>query len=196
MIGDRIKELREARMLTQAQMSEQTGININTLASYERNIREPRIDVITKLCNFFGVSADYLIDLSPYQNIAHSEGIDKAFEKLPSSVRKQCVEVQLALLKVADAFRWAGESEPVFPELLHYLIDDLKQCIEAYLRQLDYNTPETNWETDPNYFADLFIYDRAKLFKNVSAVTDLIYRRGNIEADTLLRNKPKATEWE
>lgn len=196
MIGDKIKELREARMLTQAQMSEQTGININTLASYERNIREPRIEVITQLCNFFGVSADYLMDISPYQNVAHSESVDKAFDKLPANMRKQCVEIQLALIKAADAIRWAGENEPIFSELLQYLIDDLQQCIGAYLRQLDYNTPETNWETAPNYFVDLFIHDRVQLFKNVSAVTDLIYQRRNIGTNALLRHKSKTADWQ
>lgn len=69
MIGDSIKKLREKRGLTQEQIAADPdfGINANTLASYERNGREPRIDTIVKIAKYFGVSADYLIGLSDYE---------------------------------------------------------------------------------------------------------------------------------
>lgn len=69
MIGDNIKRLREKRNLTQEQLSADPnfGINANTLASYERNGREPRIDTIIKIAKYFGVSADYLVGLSNYE---------------------------------------------------------------------------------------------------------------------------------
>ncbi len=74
MIGDRIKELREKRGLTQKQLSEDPylNLNINTLASYERNLREPKIDMIVKLAHYFGVTTDYLLGVSEHKSDENS----------------------------------------------------------------------------------------------------------------------------
>lgn len=92
MIGDRIKELREKRGLTQKQLSEDPylNLNINTLASYERNLREPKIDMIVKLAHYFGVTTDYLLGVSEHksdENSAISKQIplsDKSIDFLKS----------------------------------------------------------------------------------------------------------------
>ena len=92
MIGDRIKELREKRGLTQKQLSEDPylNLNINTLASYERNLREPKIDMIVKLAHYFGVTTAYLLGVSEHksdENSAISKQIplsDKSIDFLKS----------------------------------------------------------------------------------------------------------------
>lgn len=78
MIGDRIKELREKQGLTQKQLSEDPclDLNINTLASYERNLREPKIDMIIRLARYFGVTTDYLLGASEYET-ADNDSISK-----------------------------------------------------------------------------------------------------------------------
>lgn len=69
MIGDSIKKLRERLGLTQEQIAADPnfGINASTLASYERNIREPKVDKIIKMAKYFGVTTDYLIGVSAYE---------------------------------------------------------------------------------------------------------------------------------
>jgi len=59
----RIRELREDRGLTQAQLAKEIGYSPNTLSQYETGVFEPNIDTIKKLCEFFGVTADYLLDM-------------------------------------------------------------------------------------------------------------------------------------
>ena len=51
MIGDKIKLLREARGLTQQQISQDPdfGIKQGTLSAYERNAREPNVETIRLL---------------------------------------------------------------------------------------------------------------------------------------------------
>jgi transcriptional regulator with XRE-family HTH domain len=68
LIGYKIKQLREAAGLTQSELSEKTGINVNTLATYERETREPNIDKICLFAEFFNVSTDYLLGRTPFQN--------------------------------------------------------------------------------------------------------------------------------
>lgn len=191
MIGDRIKALRESRWLTQAQMSEKTGININTLASYERNIREPRIEVITQLCSFFDVSSDYLLGLTAYPNTTQCAATDTLFSSLPIEMRTKISEIQIALLKSADTFSGASGQVSVIGALFDYLSDDLQKCIDAYIRLVESNTPETNWQTSPDFFVDQFLFDRAQLSQNISGVINCIYQRGNIGADEILKNRSK-----
>lgn len=193
MIGDRIKELREARLLTQAQMAEKTGININTLASYERNIREPRIEVITQLCNFFEVSSDYLLGLTPYPNTDQCAAIDKIFSTLPTEIRAKFLETQIFFLRAADTFKWASGQVPVVGDLFYYLSDDLQKCINAYIRLVEDNTPETNWQTSPYFFVNQFLIERAQMSQNVSGVINCIYQRGSIGADEILKNRGRVS---
>lgn len=73
MIGDKIKLLREARGLTQQQISQDPdfGIKQGTLSAYERNAREPNVETIRKIAEYFGVTADYLIGISEHKTAEH-----------------------------------------------------------------------------------------------------------------------------
>jgi len=57
----RLRELRKGRGLTQKRLAEIMGLNINTIAQYERGNREPKFDTLCKLADFFDVSLDYLL---------------------------------------------------------------------------------------------------------------------------------------
>lgn len=63
MIMLRIKELREEKNLSQEQVAKEIGINFRTIGNYECGRREPSIDIIEKLCIYFGVSAGYLLGI-------------------------------------------------------------------------------------------------------------------------------------
>lgn len=69
MIGDKIKLLREAKGLTQQQIAQDPafGIKQGTLSAYERNAREPNIETIRRIAEYFGVTSDHLIGISEHQ---------------------------------------------------------------------------------------------------------------------------------
>lgn len=69
MIGDTLKKLRVRAGLTQEQIAADPdfGVNANTLASYEKNVREPKLSTLVKLAQYFGVTTDYLLGLSEYE---------------------------------------------------------------------------------------------------------------------------------
>ncbi len=56
----RLKELREKHLLTQEQLADKIATNKQTLSRYEKNQREPGINIVTKIADFFEVSVDYL----------------------------------------------------------------------------------------------------------------------------------------
>lgn len=60
----RIKELRKEKGLTQKQLANMVGKSETGLASWEQGLAEPSINDIIKLCEIFGVTADYLIGIS------------------------------------------------------------------------------------------------------------------------------------
>lgn len=62
MFDDRLKNLRIARGLSQAQVAEDLGIPQKTYCNYERNQREPNSTTLIKLGVYFGVTLDYLLD--------------------------------------------------------------------------------------------------------------------------------------
>ncbi|MCL2861604.1 MAG: helix-turn-helix domain-containing protein [Firmicutes bacterium] len=59
----RIKELREEKNLSQEQLGKEIGFKPNTISNWERGTRDPDIDTIKKLCQFFDVTAGYLLGL-------------------------------------------------------------------------------------------------------------------------------------
>lgn len=58
----RIKMLREAKKITQMQLSMDLSISQNTLSRYETGTREADYDTLIKLANYFDVSIDYLLE--------------------------------------------------------------------------------------------------------------------------------------
>lgn len=59
-----IKQLREEKGLSQKDVAEYLGITRQAIASYELAKREPDYEILYKLADYFGVSADYLLGRS------------------------------------------------------------------------------------------------------------------------------------
>ena len=61
--GDRLRELREERDLKQRDVAKDLYISNKVLSSYERNVAFPSIDLFKKICEYYNVSADYLLQI-------------------------------------------------------------------------------------------------------------------------------------
>lgn len=64
MFGQRIKELRQEKGLTQMQLAELLFTTQSTIGKYEREELQPNIEALKKLCKVFEVSSDYILGLS------------------------------------------------------------------------------------------------------------------------------------
>ena len=62
-LSEKLKTLRLDKGLTQAEVSKELGLTRNAIANYETGIREPSLEILIKICQFFNVSADYLLGL-------------------------------------------------------------------------------------------------------------------------------------
>ena len=63
-VGTRIKELREVKKMTQAELANRIGIASSTISSYENNMRQPSLDMLIKLAAEFNVTTDYLLGIN------------------------------------------------------------------------------------------------------------------------------------
>lgn len=57
----RLRKLREQRGISQKTLSELCGLSKNMISRYEKGKRIPNIETLGELCDFFDVSADYLM---------------------------------------------------------------------------------------------------------------------------------------
>lgn len=63
MYGNRIKELRRERDMTQGQLAERLQCNQQTVSRYEAEKNDLSSQVLIKLCEVFEVSADYILGI-------------------------------------------------------------------------------------------------------------------------------------
>jgi len=61
--GQRMKEARETKGMTQIEVEVETGIKRTSLSRYESNKREPDIETIGKLAELYEVSIDWIFGL-------------------------------------------------------------------------------------------------------------------------------------
>lgn len=61
-LGQRIKQLRKNKRLTQAQLAKELYLSESYIAYIETDKRNPSMDVVSRLAEYFHVSADYLIN--------------------------------------------------------------------------------------------------------------------------------------
>ena len=62
----RLKEVRQSRSLTQADVAESLHIKQNTYSQYENGVRQIPISLLVELAKFYNVSVDYLLRLTDF----------------------------------------------------------------------------------------------------------------------------------
>ena len=80
-LGQKITNLRKARGMTQEELSETIGVTRQTISKWELDTSTPDLDYLCKLCDLFGVTADYLI--RPERETIESAPIQRAEPQPP-----------------------------------------------------------------------------------------------------------------
>ena len=106
LIFDRIKELREQTGMSARKFAEIIGIKYTTYYGYENGTREPGSQTVTKICNYFGCTADYLLGLSDDPKGYFDE---KETSPAPAKAEAEEVEKWLTDLLVERGYIRPGE---------------------------------------------------------------------------------------
>jgi len=75
--GDKLRELRTERNMTQEELANKLDIVKATVSGYETSQTYPSVEVLIKLCDIFDVSADYLLGRSESRTLLKSEMTDE-----------------------------------------------------------------------------------------------------------------------
>lgn len=59
--GFRLKQLRQARSITQKELAKRLGLTKSVISAYETDIRTPSFDTLLHIAAFFNVTTDYLL---------------------------------------------------------------------------------------------------------------------------------------
>lgn len=116
-LKDTLKYIREKNGLTKRELCEKTGISERAYLTYEFGEREPKISVIAKLADFYGVTTDYLLGREPAPdpfadlnlNKESEEDVINKYMSLPPNIRACLMDV---LLQLADAAKQRKNEQP------------------------------------------------------------------------------------
>lgn len=96
MLQDNLKKLREEHGLTKRELCEKTGISERAYLTYEFGEREPKISVVQKLADFYGVTIDYLLgrpEATPPVDALAQLSKDKAMSTLEEELLRKYMEL-------------------------------------------------------------------------------------------------------
>ena len=115
MIGETLKTLRDEKGLTLKQMGEILGVSHMTYQRYEKNDTDVSTDMLTKLADFYGVSADYLLGRTEIKAMAGTtpaeqldvtaaeQEIIRRYTEFPEEVRLLLLETIRKLVGLPEA---------------------------------------------------------------------------------------------
>lgn len=66
--SDRLRELRQSVNLSQQKLAERLGLSTSSVKKYELGDREPKIEMLEAIADFFNVDLDYLVGKSDCPN--------------------------------------------------------------------------------------------------------------------------------
>ena len=93
----RLYELRKSKNVTQRRMSIDLGIDQSSISSYECGKYFPTVEVLIKIAEYFGVSTDYLLELSDVKTPLKTASNDQTaylislFERLPRNHKERVI---------------------------------------------------------------------------------------------------------
>lgn len=82
--GDRLKQLRLNRNMTQSQLGKEIGVLGRVVGYYESGDRFPNEDVLKNIANYFDVSVDYLLGMDIDFNLTIYDDLENILNRLSS----------------------------------------------------------------------------------------------------------------
>ena len=77
--GERLRQLRRARGMTQQELAEKLHMTKASVSAYETSGKYPSVEVLRKLAELFRVSADYLLGLADDNRMDFTPLTDEQF---------------------------------------------------------------------------------------------------------------------
>lgn len=96
-IGQRIREVRSEKHLTQEYLANATGVNVSHISNIETNKVKVSLTLLVQICNALDVTMDYLLE-NEYHNPTST--IEKELLNTIKDMKKEKQETLLRIAKV------------------------------------------------------------------------------------------------
>ena len=113
-LGDRLSRLRRAKGWNQRELGRRMGLRGSQISKLERGSITPRVDILPRLSEVLGVSADYLLTGRSFGEMQRDYRIRdrvEALETLPEPQRNHLVEFLDALVSAHEVLKKYEGSE-------------------------------------------------------------------------------------
>jgi transcriptional regulator with XRE-family HTH domain len=99
-VGQRIKQAREAKGLTQEQLAEKVGLSASHMSVIERGVKPPKLETFVEIANELGVDANSILaDVLSVSNEIISSQISVRLSALPVTQQKKILRVLDTLIQ-------------------------------------------------------------------------------------------------
>ncbi len=102
-LGKKLRALREDRGIFQREAAEKLGIALTTLSGYERDARKPDTGMLKRICEFYGVTTDYLIGTDTTLDNLEEE-FPEGVQVLRRATKELSPEARAKMIKLMKAF--------------------------------------------------------------------------------------------
>lgn len=96
----RLKELRESHSLTQSELGEQLGLSKSAIGNYENGHRQPDMQTLSQMADYFHVTIDYIVgrsNLPTFDISAKEDKMLQIFRTVPEDKQVLLLELFIAL---------------------------------------------------------------------------------------------------
>lgn len=129
-IGNKIRELRKQRGITQEQLADSIGVSFQAVSKWEKNIALPDIALVPALASYFGVSTDVLFDFNLSEIEERALAIAKESWKYRHSDQAKARQI------LEDGLKLYPDKDILYNNLL-YVTDDADEIIEIASKIID-----------------------------------------------------------
>ncbi len=106
MYGNRIRDLRKRKGLTQGELARLLSFkSASAVGMIEREERELNIETLNQLSEIFGVSTDYILGKTVEENPGELDQLEQEFKVLLEKIKSISPEDRQKLLKLIEIFQ-------------------------------------------------------------------------------------------
>lgn len=102
MFSEILKSLRTQRGLSQGQLAKEVGVSTGNIGDWEIGRSKPGYSALVSLARYFGISADYLLELSPVNTLGKSVTSNLSCDGVPLTESEADLIAMYRLVPEAD----------------------------------------------------------------------------------------------
>jgi len=144
MLGQRIRNLRKEKKMTQQELANKLNLAKSTISQYENNVNEPDNDTIRKIADVFDVSVDYLLGRSDYPRKLNGNTGSSDTSSHVIQVAGQEIEISSEELKILMEMR----KHPKFAAMFHDLATAPEKKVKTLIKMWEVIKADLNEEDD------------------------------------------------